>query len=79
MLPCILNLPNGIVATKQPHIDPKSQKSKEAIARKRKGCVTEILMFRGLLSNYCVSIPFLKLMMVTSADRCLHATRKSEQ
>jgi hypothetical protein len=27
----------------------------------------------------CVAIPFLKLMMVTSADRCLHATGKSEQ
>jgi hypothetical protein len=25
-------------------------------------------MFRGLLSNYCVSIPFSKVMMVTSAD-----------
>jgi hypothetical protein len=26
-----------------------------------------------------VAIPFLKLLMVTSADRCLHASRKSEQ
>jgi hypothetical protein len=27
-----------------------------------------------LLSNYCVAILFLKLIMVISADRCLHAT-----
>jgi hypothetical protein len=26
--------------------------------------VTEIKMFRGLLGNYCVSIPILQLMMV---------------
>jgi hypothetical protein len=32
-----------------------------------------------LLSSYCVAIPFLKVMMVTSAVRCLHATRKSEK
>jgi hypothetical protein len=29
--------------------------------------------------SYCVAIPFLKLIMVASADCCLHATRKSEQ
>jgi hypothetical protein len=45
----------------------------------KEGCVTYIIIFRGLVSNYCVSIPFLKLMMLTSADYCLHATRKSEQ
>jgi multidrug transporter EmrE-like cation transporter len=38
--------------------------TKEAITRKRKGCVTWIIMFRGLLCNYCISITFLKLMMV---------------
>jgi hypothetical protein len=32
-----------------------------------------------LLCTYCVAIPFLKLMMVTSADCCLHATRKCDQ
>jgi hypothetical protein len=42
-------------------------------------CVQQIFGFLGLLSNYCVAIPFLKLMMVPSADRCLHVTRKSEQ
>jgi hypothetical protein len=30
---------------------------------KTKGCVTYVTMFRGLLSNYCVSIPLLKRMM----------------
>jgi hypothetical protein len=58
-----------LVGTKQPKMDPESQKSavhnrltKQVIGWKRKGCVTLIIMFRGLLSNYCVSIPFLKLM-----------------
>jgi hypothetical protein len=62
---------SNAVATKQPKSDPTSQKSalhnswtKEEIVRKRKGCVTYIIMFQVLLSNYCVSIPFLKLMMV---------------
>jgi hypothetical protein len=36
-------------------------------------------IFGCLVFCYSVAIPFLKLMMVTSADRCLHATRKSEQ
>jgi hypothetical protein len=33
-------------------------------------------MFRGLLSNSCVSIPFLKLMIVTSAIRCYMRVEK---
>jgi hypothetical protein len=66
---------NIIIKSTQPFL--KNSWTKEAIARKRKGCVTYILMFRGLLSNYCVAIPYLKLMMVTSADRCLHETKKN--
>jgi hypothetical protein len=60
---------SNAVATNLPKIDPKSQKSavctQQLVERRnKKGCVTYIIMFRGLLCNYCVSIPFLKLMML---------------
>jgi hypothetical protein len=47
-------------------------------------CIADFGLFVSIfgflvVSSYCVAIPFLKIMMVTSADCCLHATRKSEQ
>jgi hypothetical protein len=43
-----------------------------AITRNRKGCVTFIIMFRRLLSNYCVSIPFINPRVVTCDKTLLY-------
>jgi hypothetical protein len=73
------------VATKQPKIDPKRQtsvqldKGSDREDKERLLDLDNKVPRAGLLSNYCQSIPFLKLMLVTLAvvakyEFCLHSS-----